>query len=101
MTKLESLTSGARVRGLTPEGVGTVKSVSWHGDQCVEVICENARGVLDKRLVYRDDEPTLEIVDAGRPWSFDAEGHLFRLLSEAQRIHLAWLFDPCPFGKPA
>ena len=30
----------------------------------------------------------------GRPWSFDGDGALFRLVSEAQRIRLAHLFDP-------
>ncbi|MEK7357188.1 MAG: helicase-related protein, partial [Bdellovibrionota bacterium] len=27
-------------------------------------------------------------------WSFDGDGHLFKLASEARRIQLAWLFDP-------
>jgi hypothetical protein len=30
----------------------------------------------------------------GRPWSFDGDGDLLRLVSEAYRINLAWLFDP-------
>lgn len=30
----------------------------------------------------------------GRPWSFDGDGALFRLVSEAHRIRLAHLFDP-------
>lgn len=29
-----------------------------------------------------------------RPWSFDSDGTLFRLVSEAHRIRLAHLFDP-------
>ena len=45
-------------------------------------------------LLYRDREPTLEIGETGRPWSFDGDGKLFRLVSEAHRIHLAHLFDP-------
>ena len=36
----------------------------------------------------------MELVEAGRPWSFDGDGALFRLVSEAQRILLAHLFDP-------
>ena len=44
--------------------------------------------------LYRRDEPRLEIVEVGRPWSFDGDGALFRLVSEAQRIRLAYLFDP-------
>ena len=34
------------------------------------------------------------MVEQGRPWSFDGDGHLFRLVSEANRIQLAHLFDP-------
>ena len=44
--------------------------------------------------MYRHDEARLEVVDQGRPWSFDGDGALFRLVSEAQRIRLAYLFDP-------
>ena len=36
----------------------------------------------------------LQVVEHGRPWSFDGDGHLFRLVSEAHRIRLAHLFDP-------
>src|SRR5207245_2978513 len=35
-----------------------------------------------------------EIAVAGRPWSFDGDGGLLRLVSEAHRIRLAYLFDP-------
>jgi SNF2 family DNA or RNA helicase len=45
-------------------------------------------------LLYRHDEPHLEVVEQGRPWSFDGDGSLFRLVSEAHRIRLAHLFDP-------
>ncbi|MCR4340230.1 MAG: DEAD/DEAH box helicase, partial [Gemmatimonadaceae bacterium] len=31
---------------------------------------------------------------AGKPWSFDGDGKLFRLVAEAHRIRLAHLFDP-------
>ena len=33
-------------------------------------------------------------MEQGRPWSFDGDGALFRLVSEAHRIRLAHLFDP-------
>jgi len=45
-------------------------------------------------LLYRHDEPRLEIIEKGRPWSFDGDGRLFRLVSGAHRIRLAHLFDP-------
>ena len=92
MVRLEQLQTGTRVRGLTPEAIATVKSVTWYGDHCVEAVIES-NGHLQQRLVYRTDEPSLELVEGGRPWSFDGDGNLLRLVSEANRIRLAWLFD--------
>ena len=37
---------------------------------------------------------SLEAISEPRSWTFDADGTLFRLVSEAQRIRLAHLFDP-------
>ena len=51
-------------------------------------------GAVANELLYRHDETRLEVVAEGRPWSFDGDGALFRLVSEAQRIRLAHLFDP-------
>jgi len=48
---------------------------------------------VSNQLLYRHDEPRLEVVEQGRPWSFDGDGALFRLVSEAHRIRLAHLFD--------
>jgi len=92
--RLEDLQKGARVRGLTVEGVATVKSVEFHGENTVEAIFADSRGALHSRILSREDEPSLDLVEATRPWSFDADGNLFRLVSEARRIELAWLFDP-------
>ena len=92
--KLEELTKGARVRGLAVEGIATVKSVEFHGSNALEVIFADAKGALQNRILTREDEASLEVVESERPWSFDADGSLFRLVSEARRIQLAWLFDP-------
>jgi hypothetical protein len=92
--KLEQLTKGARVRGLAVEGIATVKSVEFHGSNAMEIIFTDAKGALHNRILTRDDEPSLEPVEVTRPWSFDADGNMFRLVSEARRIQLAWLFDP-------
>ena len=51
-------------------------------------------GKADHELLYRDDEPRLTVEQAGRAWSMDGDGALFRLVSEAKRISLAYLFDP-------
>ena len=89
---------GTRVRGLAPEGVATVVSVEWSGDHALNVVYRTADGTLGEHLLFRDDEPCLALVEAGCPWSFDSDGELVRLVSEAHRIRLAWLFDPC--GAP-
>ena len=94
MLKLEEITIGARISGLGGTGTATVESVNWIGQQALKVIFRDASSHLGERLVYRDDETTLNLVETGRPWSFDGDGHLLRLVSEAYRINLAWLFDP-------
>ncbi|MBM4078129.1 MAG: DUF3883 domain-containing protein, partial [Planctomycetes bacterium] len=53
-----------------------------------------AAGRPANELLYRDREPSLEIVTQGTPFSFDGDGAQFRLASEARRISLAHLFDP-------
>ena len=94
MATLEQITRGSAVKGIVPEGLVTILDVHWIGTVAVEVTYKDAGGKLGNELLYRDREPTLEIVDAGRPWSFDGDGELFRLVSEANRIRLAYLFDP-------
>jgi superfamily II DNA or RNA helicase len=82
------------VRGVSSSGTVTVVSVQWHGNDVVTLTYKNAKGQVDQQLIYRDDESTLEVVMSGRPWDFDGDGHLFRLVSEAHRIRMAYLFDP-------
>ena len=94
MTRLEELTTGTRLSGLSGSGIATVESVQWVGNQALRVIFRSADNQLAERLLYRDDEVQLELVESGPPWSFDGDGDLLRLVSEAYRIKLAWLFDP-------
>jgi len=94
LAALEELRVGATVRGLAPQGLAAVVQVQWFGTQAVEVTYKDAAGQLRSRLVYRSDEASLEVASAGRPWSFDGDGRLLRLTSEAYRIRLAHLFDP-------
>ena len=92
---LEKLTSGTLVSGVTSDGSVEVVDVKWFGDSAVELTYKTpATGHVGSRLLYRDDEADLAVVERGLPWSFDGDGHLFRLVSEAQRIRLAHLFDP-------
>ena len=94
MALLEDITPGVLVKGLLPGGSVTIVSVKRHGSTSVELVYQDASGHLGSELLYSDGVATLEIVPAGRPWRFDADGALFRLVSEAYRISLAYLFDP-------
>jgi len=92
--KLEQLQPNAAVRGLLSNALVTVVSVQWFGSEALELTYKTPAGKVANELIYRHDEPRLDLVEQGRPWSFDGDGALFRLVSEAQRIRLAHLFDP-------
>ena len=94
MAVLEDIKPNCAVRGILPSGIVTVVSVQWFGSDAIELTYKDATGRVGNELLYRDREADLEIVEEGRPWSFDGDGALFRLVAEAQRIHLAHLFDP-------
>ena len=94
MSKLEDLKPNASVRGIISDSFVTVLSVNWFGSDAIDLTYKTHDGKLGSELLYRDDEARIEIVEQGRPWSFDGDGALFRLVSEAHRIRLAHLFDP-------
>ncbi len=94
MAKLEELQPRVVVRGIVPDSVVTAVSVEWYGSEALELTYKTHSGKVANELLYRHDEPRIEVVEHGRPWSFDGDGQLFRLVSEALRIWLAHLFDP-------
>jgi superfamily II DNA or RNA helicase len=94
MTRLEDIKSGTSVRGISPDGLVKVVGVEWYGDGAIKVVYEDGGGIPGSRLIYRDEESTVEVASTQGPWSFDGNGALLRLVSEANRIRLAHLFDP-------
>ncbi len=94
MSKLEELKPNASLRGVISDSIVTVLSVNWFGSDAIDLTYKTHDGRPGSELLYRDDESRIEIVEQGRPWSFDGDGTLFRLVSEAHRIRLAHLFDP-------
>jgi len=94
MINLEDLKQSAVIRGIRPDVSVTIVSVQWFGSDALELTYKTPDGKVANELIYRCDEPRLDIVEEGRPWNFDGDGQLFRLVSEAQRIRLAHLFDP-------
>jgi len=94
MSKLEDIKPNASVSGIISDSLVTVLNVKWFGSDALDLTYKTHDGRLGSELLYRDDETRIEIVEQGRPWSFDGDGALFRLVSEAHRIRLAHLFDP-------
>ena len=94
MSRLEDLRTNASVKGILPDALVTVVSTQWYGSEALELTYKTAAGRVANELLYRHDEPRIEVVEQGRPWSFDGDGAIFRLVSEAHRIRLAHLFDP-------
>lgn len=94
MAKLEELKPGARVSGIVPGPAVEIVTVEWIGDQLVTAVFRQANGAISEVALYRDNEYQLKIESSGRLWTFDADGALLRLVTEANRIKLAHYFDP-------
>jgi superfamily II DNA or RNA helicase len=94
MAKLEDLKRNTQVKGLVPLGTVTILNVQSHGPDVFEVTYRDVNGKDNSELLFRDREADLEVIEAGTPWAFDSDGELFRLVSEAYRIRMAYLFDP-------
>ena len=77
-----------------PDALVTVVNVTWHGSDMLTLVYRSSDGKVAEELLDRTHELRLDIVSAGRPWSFDGDGAQFRLVAEAHRIKLAHLFDP-------
>lgn len=82
------------MKGVLPGGSVSVVDIRWHGSAVVELTYKDESGRLGHELLYRNREQELEVLSNGTAWSFDGDGALFRLASEAYRIRLAYLFDP-------
>lgn len=94
MARLEEITKGTTVKGIMANCAVKIIDAQPVGSSALKIVFESPDGSTDQEILYRDREPTLEIVESGRPWSFTGDGGLFRLASEALRIQLAYLFDP-------
>jgi len=94
MLQLEQIQKNAAISGLEPGQVVRIVTTEPAGDNALTVYYKTADGRLLERLLFRADEASLSLAEAGRPWAFDAPGDDFKLAAEAYRINLAHLFDP-------
>lgn len=82
------------MRGVVPQQPVQIISIDWIGQQAVNVVFRDQNGAVSEGTLYRDDEHRLELDARGRLWTFEADGGLLRLVTEANRIKLAHYFDP-------
>jgi SNF2 family DNA or RNA helicase len=94
VARLEEIKRESRLRGLVSGGEVSIVDVVWHGPDVVELTYKDLAGRVGNELVFRDREPTLEVVEAKSRWTFGGDPALLRLVSEARRLRLAHLFDP-------
>ncbi len=94
MTKLESLTTGVIAKGIIGDEPITVVASQWYGSAVLEITYKDTNGNVGNILLYRSDENNIELIKSSLPWSFDADADMFKLVSEAYRINMAYLFDP-------
>ena len=94
MAKLEELKQNSQVKGILSDQPVTILALNWRGDVAVEVVYRKSDGSVDNRLLYRNDEEKLTILEKEQKWDFSADPEAFKLAAEAYRIHLAHLFDP-------
>lgn len=91
---LQDIKQGTRIRGLcTGEDVSVISTVPFETG-AMNVIYQKADGSLGQRLVYSSDATVMTNVSADERFDFSARPKMFKLVAEAQRIKLAYLFDP-------
>jgi SNF2 family DNA or RNA helicase len=94
MIKLEEITKGTYLTGVIPSQTVEIIDAFWHGSDVIEITFKDGLGNPNNEILYRDSETNLDIIKKSAPWSFNASSSLFKLVSEAYRIRLAYIFDP-------
>ena len=91
--EFSDLAAGMRLSGVEADGDVTVVAVDVHGPSSATLTYRAADGHLGERIVLTDELAGLTEAPENR-WSFDADGAMFRLASEARRMQQAHLADP-------
>jgi hypothetical protein len=93
-SRLEDLTPGAVVGGVTASGQVVVVATRWYGANAINLTYRTEDGHVADQLLYRDAEPRLRLSMSSATYNFDGDGALFKLAAEALRIRMAAQFDP-------
>ena len=91
--ELRDIAAGMRLSGVVAGSDVTVVAAQVHGPASATLTYRTAEGLLGERLVTAAD--LADIREAAEShWSFDADGAMFKLASEARRMQMAHLADP-------
>ena len=88
----EAIKPDVRLSGVQIGQVITVSHVEPHGDNAVNLIFKDDKGVLGERILFRDDLTNISLVNQKSIFSFDADPNDFKL---AFRIRGTLLFQAC------
>jgi hypothetical protein len=93
MPTLDNHKPNSQVKDILPNDTVNILSMQWHDSDVVEVSYRGATENFGNNLISRNREADLEVTAPGKAWAFDANPVMFRLISEADRIRMANLFD--------
>ena len=79
MVRLEDITKDQILKGLDSSGNAVVISAEMTGANAVTVCFRLQDNTTRESMLFRDDERSLELVERGLPWSFDADPKDFRI----------------------
>jgi len=89
----DRLAPGNQLSGVVADGDVTVVAVERHGNTSATLTYRTGDGQLGERIVTLGDLAAISEASPRR-WTFDADGSMFRLASEARRMRWAHLSDP-------
>ena len=89
----DDLAVGMRLEGVVADGYVTVVAVEMHGPSSATLTYRTGDGRLGDRIIGAADLEGFGEPEQRR-WSFDADGAMFKLAAEAQRLQQAHLADP-------
>lgn len=92
--ELKDIKQGQRVSGLCAgEDVSIISAIPF-GPDALNVFYKRNNGQIGEKLVYAKDSKNIIDVSGSERFDFTADPSIFKLVAEAQRIKLAYLFDP-------
>ncbi|WP_274435613.1 hypothetical protein [Alicyclobacillus sp. ALC3] len=79
VVRLEDIKKDEIIEGILPHDSVRIVSAEPIGQDAVNVVFRTPTGVLQEQTLFQGHEPSLSLVEAGLPWSFDAGGDDFKL----------------------